>query len=201
MRSLLETDEMVLPEKKMQVANGKVVWIFTVVLLLGVVKLFIGASRGRPVAFLVMLLFLAAVLFYVFSRKMYRTSLGDRTLRALRSQHAHETMRAAAFSTPDSSAGIVPLAIALYGLPILSASPLSPLESAMVPAGEEKKKDAGWFSSSGCGSGCTVGTSHHSAGCSSGGSSGCSSGGSSGCSGGGSSGCSSGCGGCGGGGH
>jgi len=179
LRDVLVRGEFLLPEERQEALSGRMSKVFAPLLVLGAIKMFIGIAREKPVFFLVLLLLGTFIALLAFRRRLMRTSLGDEALLALRSQYTIRGVHDLSFGTPDPATGMVPLAIALYGLPILFSSPLSGLESSLVPAGELKKHTGNW--PDGCGSSCSAGLS-----------SGCS-GGSSGCAGGG--GCGSGCGG------
>jgi uncharacterized protein (TIGR04222 family) len=208
MRSLLEQQELVLPESRRQKLARQATWIFGVLVALGVVKLLVGIDRSKPVFWLVFLLIVAVTLLVRMRRTPYRTRRGEAAWNWLHGSHVRPLLHRQVFDPQFAALGLLPLAVGLYGVPFLNDSPLSSFGTSIVPRNEVPKKngDTGWWLT-GCGSGCSSagcsgdGTTRPSStgGDSSSNSSGDSSGGSSGCSSG-SSGCSSGCGGCGGGG-
>ena len=100
----------------------------------GVAKVGIGVSRGRPVGLLVFLLVASAVLLVLAARwRARRTSAGDRRLEALTYRHA--ALRTT-LNTPDG-VGIEPadagLAVALWGTAALSTVALAPLMYTFEP--------------------------------------------------------------------
>lgn len=175
MEEILQKRDLLLRPLQQSLITAKIRFIIGALLAIGLVKLALGFSRGKPVGFLVTLVMVTALLFFMFRGKSYRTSLGDAALRDLRKKHTPTELKSRIFDNPQPVGGLTPLAVGLYGLPFLMSTPLGGLEQSLVPPGERKDGNNGC--SSGCGSGCS----------------------SSGDSGGGSSGCSSGCGGCGGG--
>jgi uncharacterized protein (TIGR04222 family) len=140
---------------------------------LGVIKILVGVSRGKSVAFLVVLVVFTVLLALgTFARRVHRSRRGDKLLEQARSEQA--ALRTTAHSRPDAlPASELSLAVALFGVAVLSMGPLVDLRSAARAA------DSG-----GGGGGC--------GGADAGGGGGCGGGG---CGGGG---CGGGCGGCGG---
>jgi uncharacterized protein (TIGR04222 family) len=159
--------------------------MYGAILLLGVAKLFVGLSRGRPVMFLVLLVTLGVLGLLVLGRRPWRTRLGDTTLTALRDEHqALRTTAMAGDASQSLDGRELALAVGLFGPAMLIPLGYSDLRQTLHPT----SSGSSWGSSSS--------SSDYSSSCSSsdsGGGSSCSSGGSS-CGGGG------GCGGCGGGG-
>lgn len=116
-------------------------------LALGLVKIAVGLSRGKPVVFLVLFCGITAIVaVLLLAVPIARTRLGDRVLEHLRNQYAAlrftATTRADALETEQ-----LVLALGLFGLGILAGGPLASVRAAMVPRG----------SSSGCGSGSSCG--------------------------------------------
>ena len=140
-------------------------------LLVGLLKIFIGLSRQRPVAILVGLCATAFVIaLAAFLRRPLRSRFGDAVLRQLRVGYKGSWGRGGRLAT--LSAAEFAMVLGLFGLPVLAGTEMDPLRRALL---------AGSFVSTGSGA--------EGGGC---GGSGCGGGGGGGCGGGG-------CGGCGGG--
>ncbi|HXU01885.1 MAG TPA: TIGR04222 domain-containing membrane protein [Polyangia bacterium] len=95
---------------------------------MGVAKVEVGMSRGRPVGLLVLLLIVTAVLIWIAARRpLRRTTAGDRMLDALTQFHA--ALRTTIEST--SGVGVTPgdmsLAVALWGVAAFGTFALLPL--------------------------------------------------------------------------
>ena len=86
------------------------------VLLFGVIKIFIGLSRGRPISFLFILCLLTAfIAFRLYKSPPFRTQLGDRTLESL--QNLNAALQTTAKAQPQLLAtGDVAMAMALFGM-------------------------------------------------------------------------------------
>jgi uncharacterized protein (TIGR04222 family) len=86
------------------------------VLLLGLLKIFVGLSRDRPVLFLVLLTGLAALGFLVLGKVPWRTRLGDATLKSLREEHqALRTTTTAGGTSEVLNGQELALAVGLFG--------------------------------------------------------------------------------------
>ncbi len=208
LRSVLEKEQLVVSDARREGGRRTANRLMGAIILIGVIKLVLGIARYKAVGWLVLLLSVATMLFFVFRRRVpFRTKQGDANLRDLRRRNERFGLWSDIQSQDRTTQGsLLPLAVGLYGFPILSGSPWGFIERNLVPEEERqsKKEEKNNGCSGGCGTGCSVhyasstsGDSGGSHSCGDGGSS--SGGGSSGCSGGSSSG-SSGCGGCGGGG-
>jgi uncharacterized protein (TIGR04222 family) len=123
-------------------------------LLIGAAKIGVGISRNRPVAFLVMLCFLAAVLMLVLLFKpVYRTRAGSRVLAQLRS--ANSALALSAKTDPDRLANSdLALALALFGPAVLASGELGRLRQALWPPNSSGGHGCGGGSGCGSGSGC-----------------------------------------------
>ena len=146
----------------------------------GLVKILLGMSRGRPVAILMILCMVTTALAWcLFRRPVFRTRQGEDTLNLLRNEHAALETQGTQMLT-GLSAGDLMLAVALFGLPLLGGSQLGRFLLAFQP---NPQSGAGGFSlfpnqvgSSSCstgvsscssGSSCSGGTSSGCGGCSS----------------------------------
>jgi uncharacterized protein (TIGR04222 family) len=112
-------------------------------LALGLVKIGVGVSRGKPVGFLVLLCIATAVVSLFFlAVPIVRTRLGDRVLERLKREYAMLQVTAKTRANTLDSEQLV-LALGLFGVGILAGGPLASVRAAMIPRG-----------SSGCGSSC-----------------------------------------------
>lgn len=137
---------------------------FLLLLLVGALKLVVGFSRGAPVFFLVVLLFITFVLAMMrWAMVSDKTSAGRAALKAARRQH--DRLRRA------PTARETDLAVALFGTTVLAGSAFAAFHLMRAPS-----DSGGWAGDS---------NSSSSSGCSSGGDSGCGSSGCGGCGGGG----------------
>ena len=109
------------------------------VLLLGLAKVQVGLSRGKPLGFLIVLCVLTAIAVVHFVQKPpYRRSRwGDRVLDRLRQQN--EAMRlTGSRSAADLEAHDLALALGLFGTGILAGGPLNDLCTALASAAEHQ---------------------------------------------------------------
>lgn len=132
-----------------------------VIAALGAIKLYLGISHGKPVAFLVILLLLSEVfLFFMFRRGRGLTRLGRASLKDLRERFRWTLKRKKLPQGVDLS-----FLVALYGAGHLAVSSLYPQYS------EAFRRNA--TGSSGCSGGCGGGSSDSGSGGCSGGCGGC----------------------------
>jgi uncharacterized protein (TIGR04222 family) len=113
---------------------------------LGIAKIGVGASRHRPVGFLIPLTIFSGIIALVFLfKKLHRSRLGDAVLARLRQENAAlETTarrRPEKLAEPDLS-----MALGLFGLGVLAGGPLTSLHTAILKAPPGKTA-----MSSGCG--------------------------------------------------
>jgi uncharacterized protein (TIGR04222 family) len=112
--------------------------------LFGVVKIFVGISRDRPVTILVVLcIFSVIVAFGGFGRSVYRSRRGDRALGQLKEANAALQFQAGRRIENLAGDDLV-LALGLFGMAILAGGPMAGLQTALKPP----------VNSSGCGGGC-----------------------------------------------
>jgi uncharacterized protein (TIGR04222 family) len=142
---------------------------------LGVAKIVVGISRGKPVEFLLVMVLVTAFFTAIFLRRPLRTRAGDTLFGRIRERHRPLVDGGLGEAARLSGESVV-LAAALFGLPAIATGELASMPEAWKYRGGPNAS----YSRDGCGS----------SGC---GSSGCGGGG---CGGGG---CGGGCGGCGGG--
>jgi uncharacterized protein (TIGR04222 family) len=164
------------PEQEGQ-ARWLPVLLYTAALGLGVAKLCIGLSRGRPVAFLLVLLLVAVVVGYatlLSASTQKRTRRGDAALELLREQHQPLKVTASAEGA-ELNTGHVAMAVALFGVGSLASNGFGDLRNLLAPprpqfSGDSSSVDLG--DSSG-GSSCSSSSSSCSGGSSCGGGGGC----------------------------
>ncbi len=120
------------------------------VAIVGAVKIGFGVSRDKPVAFLAIgtIAILVCSLIY-FSRRPFRTAAADQVLDDLRK--ATEPYKAPVDPVATGSPLSLPLAIGLYGLPILEQTPYARHKNALAPPVANG-------SSAGCSAGCSGGS-------------------------------------------
>ena len=133
-------------------AKSRASWLPTLLpaalLAFGLLKVMIGLSRGKPVAFLVVLMIAIAIatLVRAFATPS-RALAGDRALASLKQRHAH-TARA---PRPDD----LPLAVALAGTAVLATTPYSAYHQFRQPSsGSDGGSSSGSSCSGGGGGGC-----------------------------------------------
>jgi uncharacterized protein (TIGR04222 family) len=115
----------------------------------GVVKIVVGATRDKPVGFLVLACIgTGLVALKGFGRPVHRSRRGDRVLAQLKRQHAalRETARARLGDLPSPD---LSLAVGLFGLGVLAKGPLSRLQTLLRPPSPPGGGDGG----SSCGGG------------------------------------------------
>jgi len=127
--------------------------------LAGVMKIFIGLMRDKPVGFLVLLTIASAIIgFIAFARPVHRSRRGDRAFSQLR--EANAAMEHQASRRIDSISGNdLMLALGLFGAGILASGALFGLAVALQPPKKKGGGDwvgGGWWIA-GCGSSCSSG--------------------------------------------
>jgi uncharacterized protein (TIGR04222 family) len=121
--------------------------LILMVALFGVVKIFIGLSRGRPVEFLVALCLLSLVLAVFFGRRVHRSRSGDRALGQMQLENA--ALKYQGGRRLNELAGEdLALGVSLYGISLLAYSPLAKLQTALTPPASSSVASNG-----GCGGG------------------------------------------------
>lgn len=155
-----------------QAARGRARWRpFGLAILpvpLGLIKIGVGVSRDRPVAFLVVSCVASVMLAWVLvARRVWRTRAGENVLRRLRADHASLLLAptgVAGDGAPVTGAGIanpLPWAVGLFGVDVLSATPLSNLVPMFMPPRPGSSESVG----GGCGSSCGGGDGGGGGGC------------------------------------
>jgi uncharacterized protein (TIGR04222 family) len=156
------------PEVAARCRQYPMVLYFGAALGLGLLKLMVGLSRGRPVGFLLVLLVLGTLVgFMVLGSAPRRTRRGDKAWAKLREDNAalRTTAKAdGAWGTMSSAS--VALAVALFGTGMLAASGMVDLRDYLVPPGSGGGVDVdvggdsggdsggGGDGGGGCGGGC-----------------------------------------------
>jgi uncharacterized protein (TIGR04222 family) len=121
----------------------KVLALFTVPLLLGTEKVYIGLERGKPVGYLVALLIITAIFALYFLSRPRLTRAGHELLAAVRMQHSR-----AARAPLESE---LMLAVALTGLVVLSGTSYNALYAASKSDGGAGGAGCGGGGGGGCG--------------------------------------------------
>lgn len=142
-------------------------FVASVVPAIGALKILVGLSRGRPVAFLVMLCAASAVVVTLLVsrwRRQHRSGRGQRTLTKL--QELHPRAEFTASSDADGSTGNPAMATALFGLAVLPVLGMGSLETLLQP----RRSLGDLAGGSGCGTSCGGGGGDGGGGCGGGGS-------------------------------
>ncbi|MCP2728526.1 TIGR04222 domain-containing membrane protein [Limnofasciculus baicalensis] len=117
------------------------------VLLLGIAKIFVGISRGKPVGFLIFLCVITALFAFGFLIKPYRSRYGDSTLAKLENKYQN-------LKTPSASENYeLALAFGLFGSIVLADSALADLKNLLVPPTTTSSGGGGDSGGSSCGGG------------------------------------------------
>jgi len=168
-------------------ANSQALLLALVAPAVGIIKIFVGVARNKPVGFLVALTLLTCIaVFLLFRKRPLRTRLGDAALKLLKKENAGMANPSYFAQTPPLLPNDLAFAVGLFGIQVLL--PTAGYNEFAHLFGPEPFTYS-YSGTPGNGSG-----GNSSSGCSSGGGSGCGGGGG-GCG----SGCGGGCGGCGGG--
>lgn len=128
----LQSLGLLLTERQAKLAQQLPASLIFAVLLLGITKIVVGISRGKPVGFLVVLCIITAIIGFCFlGVSVFRTRSGDRVLSKLRTRHANlRQTRAINNSQADSQ---LELAFALFSSEVLTDSSLTDLKQVLTP--------------------------------------------------------------------
>jgi uncharacterized protein (TIGR04222 family) len=134
----------VLSPERMRLARWMPLSVSLLVAGVGILKLIIGLMRDRPVGYLAEGIVVTALLaVFFFGRRPWRTTAGDEVVKALRKRHGAMKSNRAWAARSEALAGL-PLAVGLFGLSALAATPYEAFRRRLQPP-------AG---ASGCGGGC-----------------------------------------------
>jgi len=125
------------------------------VVVLGIVKAFVGVSRGRPIEILVILGIVSVMLIAgLFAWKPHRTGRGNAALAELRSRNAALGSTASHRAWHLASSDLV-LSVGLFGIGVLASATdsLASLGNALKPPPQQRGGSSG-CGFSGCGSSC-----------------------------------------------
>lgn len=138
---------LLLTERQAKLAQQLPASLIFAVLLLGITKIVVGISRGKPVGFLVVLCIITAIIGLCFlGVSVFRTRCGDRVLAKLRTRHANlRQTRAINNSQADSQ---LELAFALFSSEVLTDSSLTDLKQVLTPPVTSTSTSGGGDSSS-----------------------------------------------------
>lgn len=136
---------LVVPAPQARKAMLQPLLLACVVPVLGVIKVAVGVTRGKPVGFLVMLCIISFVVaLFMFLRRPHQSRLGKQAVQRLRAEHSKLKH---APSSANGASVAVPLAVALFGLGVLEGTALANLQKKLTPPS----------GTSGCGSSCGSG--------------------------------------------
>ena len=150
----LEERGLVYPRERARAARLWPLLFALIVPITALIKMIVGLSRGRPVGFLV--LGLIVTLIYAlarFCRWPFRTPAANERLSSLRRDNA--PLKSHPIEQSAAAAAALPMAIALFGLPVLQHTPHAALQKILVPrsAGDGSGDGCGGSCGSGCGGG------------------------------------------------
>jgi len=151
----LETHGLHLSSAGRSRARWRPLLIALIPVLFGAIKIGIGISRDKPVAWLIILCVLATVFALITcGRRVTHTRRGRRTFADIKKQHRDLKRRPAVFST-----GTLPLGVALFGTTVLAAYGYAELDRSLRPLNTNSADGGGCGSScggdgGGCGGGC-----------------------------------------------
>jgi uncharacterized protein (TIGR04222 family) len=144
LRQRLQGRGLLMPDHREWAARVLPLVLMLLLTLFGVVKIFVGLSRGRPVGFLTALCVISVLVAWIgFGRRVHRSRRGDRALAQLKEENS--ALKIQADRRWDELKGEDQvLCMALFGLSVLAHSPWANLQTALAPPSG---------SSSGCGGG------------------------------------------------
>jgi uncharacterized protein (TIGR04222 family) len=131
--------------------------VILAVVLFGVLKIFVGVSRQRPVAVLEILCIMSGIVAMIFIFwPVRRSRRGDRVLALLKDANA--ALELSGRRRPDDLAGDdLVMALGLFGMDVLAGGPLTELQTALRPPPNfsgDAHCGGGCGGGGGCGSGC-----------------------------------------------
>jgi uncharacterized protein (TIGR04222 family) len=148
MHERLETRGLLMTDTQAAIARFVPLIVALLVPALGVMKVFVGVSRNRPVGYLIIFIIVSVVLaFWLFGRAAYRSRSGDKALASIRRDA--RALRSAARAPDRLATNDVSMAVALFGLGAVSVGALADLRSALRPP--QRTGGSSW--GSGCGGG------------------------------------------------
>ena len=152
MHERLETLGLLMTDSRTALARWIPLLLALCVPVLGVIKIGVGISRGRPVGFLIVLCILSVVVAaWLFGRRAHRSRSGDRALASIR--HYTAALRSAARAPDRLASTDLCMAVALFGLGTVAVGALADLRSALRPPPRQSGSFWGDWSSGGCGGG------------------------------------------------
>jgi uncharacterized protein (TIGR04222 family) len=116
----LRDRELIVEESRARAVAAVGTLITLTVPAVGLIKIFVGLSRGRPVGFLVAACIISTMLaLAIFARRPHRTRRGEAVLRRLAREHAALRRPRLHMTEPASD---LPLAVALFGMSTLAGT-------------------------------------------------------------------------------
>ncbi len=148
MEEELRANGLLVPESATRMAAFQSAALCAAVLIFGIIKIFIGLDRGRPVGFLFvgsMVMLIATILFL--AKRPRRRRAADELLNALRKEHA-PLRRTPLGGVPAFGDAALPLAVGLFGYGVLEHTQAAELRKIIAPPADAT-------AGGGCGSGCS----------------------------------------------
>lgn len=150
----LKMTELICNDARASIARILPTLLVLAVAALGGIRIAIGLSRGKPVAFLVILTAITLIVAFTgFARRPHRSKRGDRALDQLKEDNS--ALEATASQKAEALAGEdFALAVGLFGMGVLASGPLAGLQLALTPPPAASGSSGSSCSSSSCGGGC-----------------------------------------------
>ena len=155
-RDRLQSRGLLMSEPQMALAKVIPAGIFLIAPLIGVIKIWIGIERHRPVGFLILLCLLSvAIAAFLLAGVPRRSRYGAKVLAELRARNAYLAPQGKV--SPRATPEELLLGVALFGLPVLAVTEHAPLARALRPVSADGGGSSCGGSScggGGCGGGC-----------------------------------------------
>lgn len=137
----LESQGWVIPARDRFIAWWLPAAIAVFPLVLGMIKIFVGLSRGKPVSLLVLLCIGSAIiLLFAFARRPWISRRGENWLESLRTQHDYLRSNATANQSQDLA-----LAVGLFGVMVLTNTSMADVARPLMPIDSSSSTtDTGW---------------------------------------------------------
>lgn len=130
----LETDGLLLNQTQAKRFRLYPALVIFAVLALGMAKIGVGVLRHKPVGYLILICIFVGWLGYAFLKEqpLYRSRLGNRLLKTLRSEYSGFRKSASSESAPMPQPQFA-VAFAVFGASVLAGSPLADLGNILAP--------------------------------------------------------------------
>ncbi len=155
MMEQLQRHGLLMDETQIRKVRFTALSIALIPVVMGLIKICVGLSRGKPVMFLIIACILTTVVALVaFIRKPHRSRRGDFVLKKLREKNRN--LEHLKLDTTSLDPAYIAMGMGLFGMGALAGTPLSDLRKTLQPPPSVGSSSSGCGSSCGssCGSGC-----------------------------------------------